>query len=382
MITTPNSTKSELYTTALTSPSSPNKSSKPDAKSPIGITLSSTPNSSSKPVLRPQESPKKGTLARAESRTKKRKSFYELSPDISDKHVQMLEKNYGGKEKANHAATVIQQHYRSWAMKRAYIRLRTQSEARRTSVKGRLSKRSSIRSPSSSGSLSPTGPLPINLNVTVNESETSNELMLKMQEADVKQKLNSSKEEFKAIQADINIDSNFRQVDMVSKGPGDLSVRRVSEDISSIEISKNLFNDSIGQKMIINEVFQQILLPRKDSISRSDSLKLKRDESIVKESVAVSETVAQLEGVPEHTEVNAVRDGVEGTNCVEEVHGAEQVDKVNGTEGENVNDCEIKINVEKEQVVMMMDERPAEDGIMNSTHSLSMQEERGMLGYI
>lgn len=377
----PNSTQSELYSTALTSPESPTKilSSKLDSSSQITITLSSTPNSTSNSVPRPQESPKKGTLGRTESRKKKRKSFYELSPDISDKHVQLLEKNYGGKEKANNAARIIQQHYRSWNMKKTYCRLRTQSEARRTSVKGRLSKRGSLRSPLSSGSLSPTGaPIPLNLNVNLNEFEERYNSSLKTPETETRQRQNSPKEEFIAIEADINVDSNFVQVD-ASKG--DFSVRRVSEDISSIEISKNLLNDSIGQKKIFDEVFQQILSPRKDSLSlavRSDSLRSKKGErpSIVMECVKISETVSELEVVPDDATADGVdgQCGVEGTNNVEMV----QVDEVNVTNGEKQDSVEIQINVEREQVVMMMDTE--QDGLVLSNDNLSVKEERGTYG--
>ena len=375
-VCSPNTTESELYTTALSSPESNSKTV--DGKSQVTVTLSSTPNSTC-------ISPKKATLGRSESRKQNRKSFYELSPDISDRHVQLLEKNYGGKERANRAARIIQQHYRSWTMKRTYRRLRSQSEARRTSMKGHLSKRNSRRSPSSSDSMSPTGPIPLNLNLNFSESENSNEPMLKSPESENQQRQHSAKDEFKPIQADINIDSNFGQVNTCQP---DLSVRRVSEDISSIEISKNLLNDSIGQKMIIDEVFQQILSPRKDSISlsgRSDSFRSKRNEnmSIPEESVAVTETVADLEGVPKDTEgvpkdtegVPKDTEGVDGIDGVDTVDGTKQT---GGTEGAMVNNAIVQINIETEQNEMVPDERPTQDEMINSNDNLPVKEERGM----
>ena len=356
-VSSPNTTESELYTTALSSPES--KGTALLDQSQATITLSSTPNSTC-------SSPKKAAFGRGESRKKNRKSYYELSPDISDKNVQLLEKNYGGKERANRAARIIQQQYRSWAMKRTYCRLRTQSEARRTSMKGYLSKRSSLQSPNSSGgSISPNAaPIPLNLSLNISESENSNELALKSPESENRQRRNSAKDEFKPIQADINIDSNFGHVDTSQP---DLSVRRVSEDISSIEISKNLLNDSIGQKMIIDEVFQQILSPRKDSISlpgRSNSFISKM--SVVEESVEDTETVAATKNT----------ERVDGTNAVNDVDGAVQVD---GTEKVKVDNTEQKISAQTVQEEMTANERPAEDdAITMSSDSLSVKEDRGM----
>ena len=366
-VSSPNTTGSELYTTALSSPEPKGKT----LDDQVTITLSSTPNSNCL-------SPKKATFGRGESRKKNRKSCYELSPDISDKHVQMLEKKYGGKERANRAARIIQQYYRKWSMNRTYCRLRTQSAARRFSMKGYRSKRSSMQSPNSSGSMSPNGlALPLNLNLNISESENSNELALKSPESPNRQRRNSAKDEFKPIQTDINIDSNFGHVDTGTSKP-DLAVRRVSEDISSIEVSKKLLNNSAGQQMLIDEVFQQMLTPRKDSISlanRSDSFRSKKSEkmSIVEESIEVTETtVTHLDKAPKDTMTEGV-DGIDGTNGVDAVDGAGQV---NGTE-------EVKVCVETvesmESVEMTMDERPAEnDVIVMSNDNLSVKEEQGI----
>ena len=359
-VCSPNTTESELYTTALSSPET-------EDKSQITITLSSTPNVASL-------SPKKGTLGRTESRKKNRKSLYELSPDISDKHVQLLEKKYGGKERANRAARIIQQYYRRWSMKKTYCRLRTQSEARRTSMKGTLSKRNSIRSPTSSGSMSPTGqPIPMNLNLTLSESENSNELKIRSPESEKRQ--NCIKDEFKPIEATIDIDSNFGHVEALEVGHEDLSVRRVSEDISSIEISKNLLNDSIGQQMIINEVFQQILSPRKDSISlsgRSDSFRSQRDEKLcIKEE---PENVDALEGAPQDSGTDNI-DGINGTNCKQTDETVQSDDSV----GAKMDNAGVKINLQTEKVVMVMDDGPAMDGMVMSNDNISIPEEQGNL---
>lgn len=347
------SSTSELYSTALTSPAGRNLGEK------ITIALSSTPNSTAQCT-----SSKKATLVRSDSRKKTRKSCYELSPDISDKHVQLLEKKYGGKERANRAARIIQQRYRRWAMKRTYLRLRTQSEARRSSMKGYLSKRNSAQSPSSPGSLSPSRqPIPMNLNLSVNDSENSKELSLRSPEAELRLGRNSAKEEFKRIQADINIDSNFGQLGVCQS---DLSIRRVSDDISSIEISKNLLNDSKGQKMIIDEVFHQILSPRKDSISlsatRSDSFRSNKGEKTctLEEARTDSvETVVPMVGDTEDSEGYHAVDGVDD----EESHR------------EKMNNTDFKINTENERVLMTIKERPTEDQILNSSENLSVKEQ-------
>ena len=362
-VCSPNTTETELYKTALSSPDT--GATTVEDKGDIAITLSSTPNITSL-------SPKKATLGRTESRKKNRASVYELSPDISDKHVQLLEKNYGGKARANRAARIIQQHFRSWNMRKTYCRLRTQSEARRTSMKGTLSKRNSMRSPSSSGSMSPPAqPIPLNLNLSVNQSANSNGEMIRTPESE--KKLNYVKDEFKPIQADINIDSNFGQVEPGGVGHEDLSVRRVSEDISSIEISKNLLNDSIGQQMIINEVFQHILSPRKDSISsRSDSFRSKREEKMsIKEE---PEPVVPPEGAPKDSGTDEI-DGVKETNSVETQQTDETVQS-GDTVGVKMDNAGVQINVQTEQVVMVMDDRPPMGGV--SSDNLSISEEQGI----
>eukprot|EP00057_Strongylocentrotus_purpuratus_P015808 XP_011670282.1 PREDICTED: IQ motif and SEC7 domain-containing protein 3 [Strongylocentrotus purpuratus] len=58
-------------------------------------------------------------------------SSYELSPDLQQKQVEMLEKRYGGRTKAQKAANVIQQAYRKHELQKEFQRLRrTRSDSR------------------------------------------------------------------------------------------------------------------------------------------------------------------------------------------------------------------------------------------------------------
>ena len=298
-----------MYSTALNTPEPVCKTSTTtlDTNHHITITLSSTPNSESKsfPCVQYRDSSKK-SFSRTDSQKVKRKSFYELSPDISDKHVQLLENCYGGKKKANHAARVIQQHYRSWIMKKAYLRIRTQSEVRKNSWKGRRIKINLLQSPANnSETLSPITTLPVSHNLSVDGTDSillnvdrsinPGSPKTKSPEADTLH----PKDEFKAIQTDLNIDENFQDVEVRDTGHGEVSVEHMSEDISSIEISKNLLNDSAGQQMIIDEVFHQIMSPRKDSITlggRQNSFQRKNDNESHKEE---KEKVQVLECAPE-----------------------------------------------------------------------------------
>lgn len=70
------------------------------------------------------------SLRRNESIARKR-SFsekYELSPDLRDKSIKLLERKYGGKDKAHWAARVIQLYYRKHAMNQRFTRMRTFSD--------------------------------------------------------------------------------------------------------------------------------------------------------------------------------------------------------------------------------------------------------------
>lgn len=52
---------------------------------------------------------------------------YELSPELLDKSVRFLERQYGGKEKAHQAARIIQSEYRKYRMDKQFKRMRTYS---------------------------------------------------------------------------------------------------------------------------------------------------------------------------------------------------------------------------------------------------------------
>lgn len=44
----------------------------------------------------------------------------DLSPELRQYHLKMVEKKYGGGEKANHAASVIQVHFRKYQMHKRF----------------------------------------------------------------------------------------------------------------------------------------------------------------------------------------------------------------------------------------------------------------------
>ena len=58
---------------------------------------------------------------------------YQLSPDLQAVTVDLLANKYGGKEKANRAAKVIQEYYRHWVLSRSFRRVRAYSEKRKKS---------------------------------------------------------------------------------------------------------------------------------------------------------------------------------------------------------------------------------------------------------
>ena len=63
------------------------------------------------------------SLTRQKSFSKK----YELSPELQDRSVKVLERQYGGKEKAHQAARVIQSYYRKYRMDKQFRRMRAYS---------------------------------------------------------------------------------------------------------------------------------------------------------------------------------------------------------------------------------------------------------------
>ena len=58
---------------------------------------------------------------------------YELSQDLHDKQLEMLERKYGGQLRARRAARIIQQAYRQYCMNKNFAKLKTESEERRLS---------------------------------------------------------------------------------------------------------------------------------------------------------------------------------------------------------------------------------------------------------
>ncbi|XP_078342090.1 uncharacterized protein LOC144627938 isoform X2 [Oculina patagonica] len=63
------------------------------------------------------------SLSRQKSFSKK----YELSPELQDRSVRFLERQYGGKEKAHRSARIIQSYYRKYRMNKQFKRMRTYS---------------------------------------------------------------------------------------------------------------------------------------------------------------------------------------------------------------------------------------------------------------
>jgi len=61
---------------------------------------------------------------------------YELSQDLLDKQMELLERKYGGSGRANHAARVIQRAFRHYSMRRKFATITAMAKAER-----RLSRR-------------------------------------------------------------------------------------------------------------------------------------------------------------------------------------------------------------------------------------------------
>ena len=64
------------------------------------------------------------SITRSKSFSKK----YELSSDLQERSLLLLERKYGGKEKAHRSAKIIQSHYRKYAMDKRFKRIRAYSE--------------------------------------------------------------------------------------------------------------------------------------------------------------------------------------------------------------------------------------------------------------
>ena len=79
--------------------------------------------------------PTKRGLSRSTSRRHRRSdstSVYELSSDLKAMALECLENKYGGKERSNKAARIIQQYYRHWVLNRSFLRMRSISGRRRS----------------------------------------------------------------------------------------------------------------------------------------------------------------------------------------------------------------------------------------------------------
>lgn len=66
-------------------------------------------------------------------RSRSHNSGYELSQDLHDKQVEMLERKYGGSIKSRHAAKTIQQAFRQYCMNKNFEKLRNNAAERRKS---------------------------------------------------------------------------------------------------------------------------------------------------------------------------------------------------------------------------------------------------------
>lgn len=91
----------------------------------ITVTAAETPQNSPKLVKRDtfKAVKRNDSLNRQKSFSKK----YELSPELQDRSVKVLERQYGGKDTAHKAARVIQSYYRKYRMDKQFERMRAYS---------------------------------------------------------------------------------------------------------------------------------------------------------------------------------------------------------------------------------------------------------------
>lgn len=91
----------------------------------ITITPESSPSKGSfKSKIREANVKRNDSINRSKSFNKK----YELSPDLQERSTMLLERKYGGKEKAHHSAKVIQSYYRKYAMDKQFKKIRAYTE--------------------------------------------------------------------------------------------------------------------------------------------------------------------------------------------------------------------------------------------------------------
>ena len=82
----------------------------------------------------PHKGSRRGTTHIKRQNSKGRVDMYQLSPDLQAVTVDLLANKYGGKEKANNAARIIQEYYRHWVLSKSFKRMRAYSEKRKKSI--------------------------------------------------------------------------------------------------------------------------------------------------------------------------------------------------------------------------------------------------------
>ena len=120
------SSNSEVFTTPQALPSSPVITITPENGFTANyVSPQNSPGGTPKVVKRDtfKQVKRNDSLSRQKSFSKK----YELSPELQDQSVRFLERKYGGKLKAHHAALVIQSYYRKYRMDKQFRRMRTYS---------------------------------------------------------------------------------------------------------------------------------------------------------------------------------------------------------------------------------------------------------------
>eukprot|EP00795_Rhopilema_esculentum_P002260 gene2260-17870_t len=105
-----------------------------DYASLLDTPVKSTPEAKGASVT-PQKSIKRTSSIHVKRHDSKgRADSYQLSPDLQAVTNDLLANKYGGKEKANSAAKVIQEYYRHWVLSRSFKRMRAYSEKRKKSI--------------------------------------------------------------------------------------------------------------------------------------------------------------------------------------------------------------------------------------------------------
>lgn len=120
------SSNSEVFTTPQALPSSPVITITPENGFTANyVSPQNSPGGTPKLVKRDtfKQVKRNDSLSRQKSFSKK----YELSPELQDQSVRFLERKYGGKLKAHHAARVIQSYYRKYRMDKQFRRMRSYS---------------------------------------------------------------------------------------------------------------------------------------------------------------------------------------------------------------------------------------------------------------